>query len=146
MKHTPILIKIVEELKKIFKCRTYHVEYAFVLITLLFVGTISGKGPIEWLGVLAVFFTFCHTSIASRLEEREEHRKKITNLADVHCYYKLNYYFYAKELCWFLYFLIFGAYSALAGVLIFLLYTPWRKYWRKYHPIQGEALASDIKK
>jgi hypothetical protein len=37
---------------------------------------------------------------------------------------------------WFVYFILLGAWSALAGVIVFLLYTPWRNYYRKYHPIE----------
>lgn len=131
----PALIRLVEKLKKLLHCRTYYIEYIFVTIILVAVALISKKGPVEWIGVLAVFFTFGHTQVSDRLQEAEAHRHKNLEKVTVECYYKLNRYFYLKEICWFLYFVLIGAWSALAGVIIFLLYPRWRKLWRKYHPL-----------
>ncbi len=118
-------------LKKIFHVKTYIIEYVFVGIILSTIALISGKGIVEWVGVLAVLINFGHTQIADRLKEKEEKRFHNNEVVSVDCYWKLNYYFYAKELCWFLYFFLIGAWSALAGVFIFLLYPLWRKTWRK---------------
>jgi len=126
-----ILIDIVVYIKKIFHLKTYVVEYIFVGIILFTIALISGKGIVEWVGVLAVLINFGHTQIADRLKEKEEKRFKNNEMVNVDCYWKLNYYFYAKELCWLLYFFLVGAWSALAGVFIFLLYPLWRKTWRK---------------
>ncbi len=131
----PILIRLIEKIKKALNIQTYIIEYAFVATILIIVAIVTKKGFIEWIGIAAVFLTFCHASIAERLREREELRQIKKSPVEVHCYYKLPYYFYAKEVLWFVYFVLLGAYSALAGVIIFLLYTPWRNYYRKYHPI-----------
>lgn len=126
---------LVEQIKKVCGCRTYHVEGGVVLGVLIAVALIARKGAIEYIGVAAVFFTFMHATIAEYMREAEAVRA--TGAPDpnlVRCYYKLPYYFYAKECCWFAYFFLLGANSALVGVIIFLLYQPWRKLWRTYHP------------
>lgn len=132
----PLLIRFIEWIKAAFHVRTYVIEYVLVGIVLVFVSVLSRRGWIEWIGVLAVFLTFSHASIAERLHEREALRHQKRSPVEVHCYWKLPYYFYAKEILWFVYFVLLGAWSALAGVILFLLYTPWRRYYRKHHPIQ----------
>jgi hypothetical protein len=141
-KNKPWLIRFIEWLKKTFKIRTYMIEYFFVGSILIVVAIISKKGPIEWLGVAAVFLTFGHASIAERLREREGLRHAKKSPIEVECYWKLPYYFYAKETLWFLYFTLLGAWSALAGTLLFLVYSPWRSYYRKWHPIEENSLHS----
>jgi hypothetical protein len=128
-------VNIVKYLKKVLKVKTYVIEYIFVATVLIVVALVSKKGMVEWLGVLAVFLTFGHTSIADRLHEREANRYSIDKKVEVNCYWKLNYYFVAKEVCWFVYFYLLGAWSALVGVVVFLLYPLWRKLWRKYKPL-----------
>ncbi len=115
--------------------RTWHAEHAVVIAVLITVAVISGNRPVEWIGVFAVYFTFGHAAVSDRLQEREALRVKMTGKADVHCYRWSTRYFLLKEACWFLYFLFVHAYSALAGVVIFLLYPYWRKYWRRIHPL-----------
>ncbi len=132
----PILIRFIEWLKKKLGVRTHVIEYIFVAIPLIVVAVVTKKGFIEWIGIAAVFLTFGHASVAERLREREELRHLKRSPVEVHCYWKLPYYFYAKEILWFVYFILLGAWSALAGVILFLLYTPWRKYYRKWHPVK----------
>jgi hypothetical protein len=118
------------------KQKTWVYEFLVVLVVLVVVALITKKGIIEWIGVLAVLITFGHTQIADRLHEREARRYKIDKTAEVECYWKLNYYFYTKEILWFVYFVFLGAYSALVGVFLFLLYPLWRRWWRKRHPLK----------
>ncbi len=113
--------------------RTWYTEAIFVLVVLVTTALISKKGAVEWIGVCAVFFTFQHASIAERLGEAEKKRLKDGENIYVDCYHKLPKYFYAKEACWLLYFVLVGAWSAVVGVFIFLLYPVWRKVWRKHH-------------
>ncbi len=115
---------------------TYHWEAVFVGIILCITGLMSDKGWIEWVGVVAVFFTFMHASVAERLAESEGYRKTQGEAIYVDCYYKLPRYFYIKEACYFVYFILLGAWSAVVGVFIFLAYPIWRKYWRKHNPIR----------
>jgi hypothetical protein len=100
---------------------------------------ISAKGWVEWIGVFAVFLNFGHVSVADRLAESQSHKVSQGNKADIECYYKLQYYYYGKELLWLIYFVTLGAWSALIGVILFLLYTPWRRLWRKYHPLEKDV-------
>ena len=123
-------------LKKRFNCHIYHIEQAIVAIILVSVALITKKWYIERIWVIAVFLTFWHASVADRLEEHERHRQ--SQKKDeywVWCYYKLQHYYYAKEICWTIYFVFLGAWSALVWVVIFLLYWPRRKLYRKYNPI-----------
>jgi len=103
--------------------RTWHKEAAVVGAVLTTVAWAKGQS-IEWLGALAVFFTFMHAQVSFRLSESESRK----TLAQVECHWKAQYYFLAKEACWFLYFIFLGAWSALIGVLVFLLYPLWRKW------------------
>ena len=121
-----------------FHFRTWYAEYAVVLTILVIVAVASGNRPVEWIGVLAVFFTFAHASVANRMEEREAFRAKMTGKADVHCYHLLTRWYLLKEMCWFLYFFLVHAYSALIGGVLFLIYPYWRKYWRRIHPFVVE--------
>lgn len=132
----PLLIRFVEWIKRTCKVQTYVIEYVVVSIVLVATAIISKKGLVEWIGVAAVFLTFGHASIAERLREREALRHLARSPVEVHCYWKLPYYFYAKETLWFAYFILIGAWSALAGVVLFLAYSPWRTYYRKWHPVK----------
>lgn len=126
---------MVEGLRSLFRAKTYQVEGGIVLVALITVALITNKGPVEYFGVAAVFFTFMHATIAEYMREAEARREAETSEVITACHKKLPYYFYAKELCWFCYFFLLGANSALVGVVVFLLYQPWRRLWRKYHPI-----------
>lgn len=127
-----ILVKLVRFLKKVFLCKTYHIEMAFVAIILATTVILSGGGYIEWIGALAVLLTFGHASVAERLAEVQAAKSK--DEVEVWCFYKLKRYYYAKEILWLAYFILLNAWSALVGVFIFLLYGPWRKLWRKHNP------------
>lgn len=132
------LVTIVEWIKNIFHCQTWHVEAGFIFAVLAAVAIgrliVTGHGWIEWIGVFAVHFTARHASVANRLEEKEAHRVKTGGQAEVECYRHLTRYFYFKEALWCTYFILVGAYSALVGVGVFLLYGWWRTTWRTYHP------------
>lgn len=109
--------------------KTWKVEMIFVAGVLLLCNIIAGspKG-LELLAALAVLLSFGHAQIADRLAEKEEKR----DIPEVDCYKKLWYYFVGKELCWLLFFLLSHAWSALAGVFIFLAYPFWRKLYRAH--------------
>ena len=128
------LIWIVERAKRLFRCKTWHVEAAVVFAVLAGTALVSRRGPVEWIGVFAVWFTFLQASVANRLEEMEAKRVQETGLIGVDCYRWSTRYLYLKEACWLAYFLLLGAWSALLGTAIFLLYPPWRRLWRHFHP------------
>ncbi len=130
------LVDWVTRLKQKFNCHTYHIEQAIVAIILIAVALITKKWYIEWIWVIAVFLTFKHASVADRLEEHERKRQKeAPSKEGVRCYYRLQHFYYAKEVCRTIYFVFLGAWSALVWVALFLLYWPWRKLYRKYNPI-----------
>lgn len=129
------LVSWVVTIKNKLGCNTYHIEMFVVAVILLITLLITQKWYIEWIWTLAVFLTFWHASVANRLEESEWKRQQKWELDEhrVWCWYKLQRYYYAKEICWTIYFIFLWARSALVGVMIFLLYWPWRKLYRKYH-------------
>lgn len=114
--------------------KTYHFEMGFVALVLFLVVFFLKNTPLEYVGALAVLFSFGHASIAERFREREEAKAN----PGVSCFQKSLHYFLAKEVCWSVYFLGTGCYSALVGVVVFLLYPVWRKVWRSYKPLTTE--------
>jgi len=130
-----LLVHSFKWLRDTLKCKTYHLEAVFVFLILMGVTLYSDQGWVEYIGAVAVFFAFIHATIAEYLREAEASRCQITPPISKGCHHKLPFYLYAKELCWFTYFVLIGAYSAIAGVIIFLIYQPWRRLWRKYNPI-----------
>lgn len=112
--------------------RTWHFENAVVVTVLLTTWTLTGCRWQEAIGSVAVFCGFCHASIAERMREREAARP----VPSVECHRLSTWFFLAKELAWLSYFLLAGAWSALAGCVVFALYPVWRKAWRVYHPME----------
>jgi len=118
----------------------------------------------EWIGALAVLLTFGHVQVADRLAESEktrtqlreemrslsrryEHdgqdvRPKLSEVFEaedryflhVDCHHWARRYLVSKEICWLVYFVMLGAWSALVGVGIFLFYPVWRHYYRTKKP------------
>jgi phosphatidylglycerophosphate synthase len=111
--------------------RTWHIESAVVLAVLSITALIAGGEPVQWLGVLAVWLSFGHASIAERMREREALREKPA----VHCHRWSSACFVGKELAWVALFLATHAYAAVVGCALFLLYPLWRRAWRHVHPI-----------
>jgi len=106
--------------------KTWVKELLFVTLVLSGVWVGTGMKPVELIGTSAVIFTFCFVQVATRLDEASE---KDPNAAyRVHCRKWLTRYLVIKESLWFWYFSVMGAWSALVGVTIFLLYPFWRKY------------------
>lgn len=102
-------------------------------LCLLLVFILTGHSWNELIGATAVLFTFGHASVGFRLEEAQALLAQNQGKATVECYKKMHTYFLLKECCWLVYFITLGAYSALVGVGIFLLYARWRSAWRTYH-------------
>lgn len=106
--------------------KTWKIEMAVVAAVLLLVNLLSHRlFTIEIVSTIAVLLTFGHAQISARLSEQQSLAEKPT----VDCYRKLYLYYVGKEVCWFLYFLVNQSYSALVGVIVFLLYPLWRKYY-----------------
>lgn len=115
------------------KIRTWHVEIAAVAAVLLTVAIASGGGWIELLGATAVSLTFAHAQVADRLAEKDAARER----PSVECHRWAMRYLVSKELLWLVYFVAHRSWAALAGVALFLAYTPWRRWWRQRHPLPG---------
>jgi hypothetical protein len=113
---------------------TYEWEYSFAavylaLVTLLSTDFTSDRAMLgQALSAAAVFVTFQHMSVASRLEEAEAAR---TDTRTVECYQKLTRFLVLKEALWVAAFVALGAWTALAGVPLFLLYPVWRRAYRQ---------------
>lgn len=134
--------------------KTWVLEAGVVALILGAVVGMTGSKPIEWLGAVAVLLTFMHAQVSFRLSEAEdrrdglrreaqalsqryEHAAEKPSLADVQaadakyfhhveCHRWLARYHVGKELLWLAYFVAMGAWSALVGVFVFLLYPLWR--------------------
>ena len=117
--------------------QTWQWELAVIVTVLTGVWFFTGGGAIEAVGSLAVIITFCHTQVSFRLEEKQ---KIPNNPHTIECYRFQSRYFLAKEICWLVYFSLLGAWSALVGVFLFLLYPFWRKRWTRHRLSQQREL------
>lgn len=110
---------------------TYWWENLFVsvylgMVTLIAAWDLSGIPAVaQFLGAIAVFFTFQHVSVANRLEEAQDR----SDVKTVECYRKLTRFLIIKEILWVAVFALTGAWTALAGIPIFLLYPAWRRFY-----------------
>lgn len=128
------------------RVRTYVLELAVVGVILVTVSISTGARTVEFLGTCAVLFTFCYVQVASRLDEAMDACQDVEGKAhEVHCRAWLNRYLYLKESCWLLYFVFLGAWSALVGVVIFLLYPYWRRHhlWRRRRRGEQQGVAPE---
>ena len=109
---------------------TFEREYSFAALYLglvtVFSTDFSNRSAIigQALSAAAVFVSFQHMSVASRLEEAEARR---TDTKAVECYRKLTRFLVLKEVLWVAAFVSLDAWTALAGVPLFLLYPVWRR-------------------
>lgn len=118
--------------------KTWHLENAVVAAVLAAVALCTGGSWREWIGAAAVFCGFCHASIAERMREREAARP----VPSVECHRLSTWFFLAKEAFWVVYFVALGAWSALVGCGLFLLYPLWRRWWRSVHPMAATPTAT----
>ena len=91
----------------------------------------TGGGLVELVGAAAVTLSFAHAQVADRLAERDAARAR----PSVDCHRWATRYLVGKETLWLAYFAAHRSWSALAGVALFLVYTPWRRWWRARHPL-----------
>ena len=109
---------------------TWYWESIFVASVLIIVTTATTSQEnffVNILAMFAVYYTFLHVKVASRLEETQEKLETHT----VECYKRLTHYLVIKECLWVGVFLLTGAYSAIVGNIVFLLYPTWRKFYLK---------------
>lgn len=118
--------------------RTWHFEWAVVIVILSVVNIITHASWIEWIGAGAVLLSFGHAAISDRMAERQAAMTK----PDVDCYRWSWRYFAGKETLWILYFILHHSYSALVGCFVFLAYPAWRSLYRSWRPIKRPSLKS----
>ena len=116
--------------------KTWHLEMLVVALVLSTVAFFSDKGWVEWVGALAVLLTFAHVQVADRLAEQAALEEQAKGEVTVDCHRWARRYLVGKEICWLVYFIVLGAYSALVGVGVFLLYPIWRHQYRKRWPYE----------
>jgi hypothetical protein len=116
---------------------TWHYETAIAAIILFSVASLTSPYPmtslkwsylwkpflINWLSAFAVLGSFLHAKVGYRMSEA-----MIAGKADaVSCHEWLSRYWVGKEILWFFVFLFSGAYPAIVGNIIFIIYPAWRK-------------------
>lgn len=106
------------------KIHLWHIEAAAVAAVLSVVVVATGNSWREWLGAGAVFLSFMHGQVSRDLAVDQARRET----PSVSCYRWAGRYFIGKEVLWFAYFLASQTWSALAGVVLFLVYPLWRRY------------------
>jgi hypothetical protein len=122
-------------MKLIFHSRLFQSLPTYVwemLVAALWIGSVSYvAAPITLVSILtslAVLCTFGYVQVATRLSEKDTTSKG--GEAALSCLPYLNLYFTGKEILWVCVFALQGAWGALAGVPLFLLYPFWRSYRR----------------
>lgn len=127
----PFLFSNFRNFKNRLGLKTYQVELAFIALVLSLVNIYWNKPWVEWLGALAVLFTFAHAQIAFRASEKENELVAKGSKPQLECYWKSKWFFILKETSWFSYFILVGAASPLIGIAFFILYPFWRKLWNE---------------
>lgn len=116
--------------------RTWVWELGTVALALVAVLLATHAPLVEVIGSGAVLASFAHGQVSDRLAERDAARA----VPEVHCVAWARRYFLAKEALWLVYFVAKGAWSALVGCAVFLVYPAWRAWYRrKVSPIRGTA-------
>jgi hypothetical protein len=123
--------------------RTWHMELAMVVLILGAAAALTNPSSLaNWIGVIAVSLSFAHAQVADRLAERDAARPRPA----VACHRWATRYLVAKELAWVAVFVLLGAWTALVGAGLFLLYPLWRRHWRTRFPLEPELKRFDPKR
>ncbi len=109
--------------------KTWVKEMALAATWLGAITVWSGGGLVQWITAGAVLASFGHMQVAARLEEKEA--RALPSSDRVECAQMLSCYLVGKEILWVLAFALSGAWVALAGVPLFLLYPMWRNARQK---------------
>lgn len=134
-------VHFFEAIRKQTGLKAHHVETIFAAAILSLTALISGKGWIEWIGVVGVTMTFEYQVLSTYLREHAEAKKrKGRSDGNANLVREIQVLYYLKELVWIAYFMFLGAYSALVGTILFICYGIWRRQYRKYFPIDNEIV------
>ncbi len=149
----PILIGPARLLAGPKKGATWHYEAVLVALVLLATAALTGPNPLSlltdhtlirpfliiWLSAAAVFGSFMHAQIGTFMaEDMGAAGEPLTP-----CYHKLGEYWMYKEIFWLLVFFISGAYPAIVGNIIFLIYPAWRTIYKEERRKRGIATNED---
>ncbi len=77
----------------------------------------------NWIAVIAVLGSFLQAQVGFRMAEAQSSQAA----PSVYCHLWATRYWLGKELAWAAVFLLTGAYAALVGNVIFILYPAWRR-------------------
>lgn len=110
---------------------TWHYETLVAAIILFLVAALTSPSPqedlrqfaINWISAFAVLGSFLHAKVGYRMSEAME----AAAMPEVSCYKYSGKYWIGKEILWFFVFLLSGAYPAIVGNIIFIIYPAWRK-------------------
>lgn len=114
---------------------TWQYEAAFVALVLATVALVTTERPdswalddlrpalVNWISAAAVLGSFLQANVGFRMAEAQE----ASPTPSVHCHAWSGRYWIIKELLWFLVFLLSGAYAAIAGNVLFILWPAWRR-------------------
>lgn len=115
---------------------TWHFETAFVALVLVAVAAATSpdfrtladaaalnRFLIVWISAAAVLGSFLHAKVGYRMAEALTAQEAPPES----CYEWSGKYWISKEVLWFIVFLLSGAYPAIAGNVLFILYPAWRK-------------------
>ena len=113
---------------------TWHFETACVAFVLLVVALFTTPSVVSlwiapvpflivWLSAVAVLGSFLHAKVGYRMAEALAEQAT----PPAACQEWSGTYWVAKELLWLVVFVLSGAYPAIAGAVIFILYPAWRK-------------------
>ncbi|MDB5265228.1 MAG: hypothetical protein JWN64_799 [Parcubacteria group bacterium] len=137
----PLFRPFAKQLARPKKGSTWHYEAVTVAIILIITAVLTSPSLssvresaqalkefcIIWLSAAAVFGSFLHAQVGTYMAED----MSISETPLTPCYTKLGEYWVYKEILWFLVFFISGAYPAIAGNIIFLLFPAWRKIYKE---------------
>ena len=78
---------------------------------------------INWLSVVAVMGSFLHAQVGTHMSEAME----VAENPAVHCFTWSGRYWIVKEILWAIVFFLSGAFPAIIGSGLFILYPAWRE-------------------
>ena len=116
---------------------TWHYEGFAVFILLMIVAALTSPRPwetpgdvaalkafvITWISAAAVMGSFLHAKVGYRMSEA----MAANDAPPVSCYEWSGRYWLGKEILWLIVFLLSGAYPAIVGNVVFILYPSWRQ-------------------
>lgn len=114
---------------------TWQYEAAFVALVLVATAWFTTAWPeetsfaalrptlINWAAASGVLLSFLQAQVGFRMAEEQQ----TAAAPSVHCHAWSTRYWVSKEINWLVVYLLSGAFAAIAGNVVFLLYPAWRQ-------------------